>query len=255
MDVSRTLARPDREPVGVNNFPNRLLASVSEEVFEALRPHLKLHEYHQGAVLAEAGRPIHAAYFPHSGIVSLVVELSVGAMIETAMVGRDGVVNASCALDGKVSLYKAIVQMQGLASTIAAASLADVADRFRDLRSLLVRHEQVLLAEAQQSGACHASHLVEARLCRWLLRTRDLAGSDELSGTHEFLAQKLGVSRRRITMVAGTLQKAGLIRYQDGHIRILDVDGLKEGACECYEAVNAHYELMLQGRSARFIIS
>ena len=230
----------------MNHSPNRLLAGVSDEVSQALRPHLKLYEYQQGDVLAEAGRPIHVVYFPHSGIISLVVELSLGEMIETAMVGRDGVVNAAPALDGKVSLNKAIVQMAGFASVITAAALAEVADRFRELRSLLIRHEQVLLAQSQQSGACNASHLVEARLCRWLLRTRDLANSDDLNITQEYLAQMLGVRRSSISIVAGTLQKAGLIRYRRGHIHILDVDALKDGACECYETVNTHYERMLR---------
>jgi CRP-like cAMP-binding protein len=95
------------------------------------------------------------------------------------------------------------------------------------------------------SGACNASHLVEARMCRWLLRMRDLAGSDDLIITQEFLGQLLGVRRSSVSIVANTLKKADLIRYRRGSIKILDVDGQREAACECYDTVRGHYERLL----------
>jgi CRP-like cAMP-binding protein len=192
-----------------------------------------------------SGDPVTKVYFPYSGIVSLVVELEGGDMVEAAMVGRDGVVNAASALDGRISLCKAIVQMSAFIGAVPVPIIAAVADQHRDLRSLFIRHEQVLLAQSQQSGACNASHVVEARLCRWLLRTRDLVPSDDLPITQEFLGQMLGVQRTSISIVAGALQKAGLIRYRRGNIKILDLDGLQEGACECYETVKGHYDHML----------
>jgi hypothetical protein len=158
------------------------------------------------------------------------------------MVGRDGVVNGTSALDGKFSLHKAIVQVAGSASVINSDALRRLADEFEPLRSILIRHEQVLLAQAQQTAGCNASHTVEARMCRWLLRIRDLTGSDEMALTQEFLAQMLGVQRSSVSIVAGTLQKAGLIKYRRGHISLVDIDGLKESACECYETVKQHYE-------------
>jgi hypothetical protein len=238
-----------REPA-MNHSPNRLLASVSEDVYEALRPHLTLVEFRHGDVVTESGAPVTRVSFPHTCIISLVVELSVGEMIETAMVGRDGAVNAASALDGRVSLNKAIAQLAGFASVISSEHLSRIADEFRDFRALLIRHEQVLFAESQQSGACNASHLVEARLSRWLLRTRDLAGSDELAVTQEFLAQMLGVQRSSVSVVAHTLQRAGYIRYRRGRVTILDADALKEAACECYDTVRSHYERMLNGQKA-----
>lgn len=230
----------------MNHSPNRLLASLSDAVFEDIRPHLTLVEFPRGEILADTGSKVSNVYFPNSGIISLVVELSIGEMIETAMVGRDGVLNASAALDGKVSLNKAIVQLAGVMSVISADNLSRIADKHRELRALLLRHEQVLFAQSQQSGACNASHVVEARLCRWLLRTRDLAGGDELTMTQEFLAQMLGVRRSSLSIVANTIQKAGLIRYRRGHVHIENVDGLKDASCECYEAVRGHYERMLK---------
>jgi CRP-like cAMP-binding protein len=229
----------------MSKSPNRLLAALPSNVYSALTPHLKLVELKFGDVVAEAGSAIRQVYFPYSGVISLVVELKVGAMIETAMVGHDGVLNAAPALDGKVSLNKGIVQVAGSAGTIEANRLRRLANEFEPLRALLIRHEQVLFAQSQQSAACNAGHTVEARMCRWLLHMRDLAGSNELMLTQEFLAQMLGVQRPSVSIVASTLQKAGLIKYSRGHIRVLDVEGLKKEACECYDTVKAHYQRLL----------
>ena len=226
--------------------PNRLLDSVPAKTFAAIEPYLKTVELVHGEVLAEAGNEITRVYFPHSGVISLVVELNIGDMIETAMVGRDGVLNVSSALDGKVSLNKAIVQLAGVASIIDVDRLCKIVREFNAFQGLLIRHEQVLFAQSQQSAACNASHTVEARMCRWLLWMRDLGG-DDLVLTQEFLAQMLGVRRPSVSLVANTLQKAGLIKYRRGNIRLLDIEGLKQGSCECYGVVKAQYRRMLAG--------
>jgi CRP-like cAMP-binding protein len=227
--------------------PNRLLASLPSGVFSALTPHLKIVELKFGDVLAEAGGPIRQVYFPYSGVISLVVELDVGIMIETAMVGHDGALNAASALDGKVSLNKGIVQLAGSAGTIEVNRFRRLANELESFRSVLIRHEQVLFAQSQQSAACNASHSVEARMCRWLLHMRDLADSDDLMLTQEFLAQMLSVRRPSVSTVANPLQKAGLIKYSRGRIRVLDVKGLKKRACECYGTVKGHYQRLLSG--------
>jgi hypothetical protein len=166
-------------------------------------------------------------------------------MIETAMAGHDGALNAASALDGKVSLNKGIVQVAGSAGTIEVNRLRRLANELEPFRSLLIRHEQVLFAQSQQSAACNARHSVEARMCRWLLYIRDLAGSDDLMLTQEFLAQMLSVRRPSVSIVASPLQKAGLIKYSRGRIRVLDVKGLQKRACECYGTVKAHYQRLL----------
>jgi hypothetical protein len=229
----------------VSQSPNRILNSLPQKVFAALQPHLRTETLKFGDVIAEAERSVSNVYFPHVGIISLVVEMQVGDMIETAMVGRDGVVNATSALDGKIALHKGLVQAAGVASVINPDALRKVADEFAPFRSILIRHEQILLAQAQQSAGCNASHTVEARMCRWLLRIRDLIQSDEVDLTQEFLAQMLGVRRTSVSLVASTLQKAGWISYRRGKIRITDVEGLKSGACECYERVRSHYERLV----------
>lgn len=225
--------------------PNRILETLPQNIFSTLRPHLKVVDLAFGDLVAESGKTIKQVYFPHTGAISLVAEMEVGHLIETAMVGRDGVVNAMSALDGNLSLQKGLVQVAGTASVINPDVLRSIADEFRPLRSLLIRHEQVVLAQAQQSAGCNASHTVEARMCRWLLRIRDLTQSDELWLTQEYLAQMLGVRRSSLSLVANAMQKAGLIRYRRGNIKIIDVEAMRSGACECYQKVRSHYEQML----------
>lgn len=225
--------------------PNLILASLPQNIFSALEPHLKQVTLALGDVVAETGEPVRAVYFPFNGVISLVVAMQVGEMIETAMVGRDGVVNGTAALDSKVSFHRGIIQVAGTAATINPDTLRTLAREFEPLQSLLIRHEQVLFAQAQQSAACNAGHTVEARMCRWLLRMRDLMQSDELKLTQEFLAQMLGVRRTSVSLTAGTLQRAGLIKYRRGNIHLLEIEQLKENACECYETVKANYGRLL----------
>jgi hypothetical protein len=181
-------------------------------------------------------------------VISLVIELETGNMIETAMVWRDGAVNTTSAPDGKTSFQKGIVQVAGAASVISSDAFRTIANEFEPFRSVLIRHEQVLLAQAQQSAGCNASHTVEARMCRWLLRIRELTGSDEMELTQEFLSQMLGVRRTSVSLVANTLQKADFIKYRRGHITIIDAAKLESGACECYRKVKSRYEtLVMQG--------
>lgn len=224
---------------------NRILNSLPQNIFAAVERHLKHEDLVFGAVVAETDQLVDRVYFPHTGVVSLVVEMTVGDMIETAMVGRDGVVNGTSALDGKVSLHRGIIQVAGDASYISSDALRSLADEFGPLRGILIRHEQVLFAQAQQSAGCNASHTVESRMCRWLLRIRDLTGSDDMPLTQEFLAQMLGVRRSSVSLVAGTLQKAGFIKYRRGHVRLLDIAQIEAGACECYQTVKGHYQRLL----------
>ena len=224
---------------------NRILNSLPQNIFAAFAPHLKRVELRFGDTVAETNEPIDKVYFPDRGVISLVVALELGDTIETAMVGRDGVVNGTAALDGSVSLHRGIVQVDGEASVIMPDALRSLANEFEPLRSMLIRHEQVLFAQVQQSAACNASHSVEARMCRWLLRIHDLTGSNDMQLTQEFLAQMLGVRRTSVSVVAGMLQRAGFIRYRRGHIRLLDIEKLKSGACECYDTINNHYARLL----------
>lgn len=225
--------------------PNHLLASLAPADFESLRPQLKAVDLVQGTVLFEVGDEMRQVYFPHTGVVSLVVPLASGELIESAMIGRDSQVGGSYALGARMSVSKAIVQIAGRASVMDAEKLRVLTEASPAMYAVLFRHDQLVLAQALQSAACNATHTVEARLSRWLLRSRDLQGSNDLALTQEFLGQMLGVRRTSVSVVANTLQQAGLIRYSRGHITILDVPRLRETACECYQTVRSHAERLL----------
>lgn len=168
---------------------NQLLRALPEEDFEALRPHLQSAELVKETVLIEADAPLTQVYLPESGVISMMVRLSEGQRIELAMVGRDSIVGAAAAFGDAVSLSEAVVLLPGSASVLDVATFRAVADRSIAFRTQLARHEQALIAQAQQSAACNASHSVEARLSHWLLRARDLCDSERLPLTQELLAQ------------------------------------------------------------------
>jgi CRP-like cAMP-binding protein len=231
----------------MSHTANLFLNALAAADLAALRPHLKSVELPQGAVLFEVGAPIRQVYFPHSGVVSLVVELASGETIEAAMIGRESIVGASSGLNGEISVCKAIVQVAGAASALDSHRLRELSDSSLTARTALFRHEQIILVQAQQSAACNATHTVEARLSRWLLRCRDLQGSDDLLLTQEFVAEMMGVRRTSVSVVANTLQQGGFIRYRRGHIRILDAEGLQATACECYRTIKIHAERLLGG--------
>lgn len=224
---------------------NSVLNALPAPDIAVLRPHLRTVDLPQETILFEVGDAIHQVYFPHSGIVSLVVSLASGETIESAMIGRESLVGGSAGLNGHESVCKAVVQIAGSASVVDADWLRSLALTSAACRATLFRHEQLILVQAQQSAACNATHAVEARLARWLLRARDLQGSDDLVLTQEFLGQMLGVRRTSVSVVANTFQQAGFIRYSRGHIRILDLEGLRETACECYQTVRLQAERLL----------
>jgi CRP-like cAMP-binding protein len=225
--------------------PNALLAALPSADFELLRPHLRSVELVHAAVLVASGERLVHVYFPHSGIISLVVRLEDGGTVEVAMVGRDSVFGASAALDGGHALNDAVVQLPGSASVLDIDQLRKAAERSLHFRTALVRHEQAIYVQALQSVGCNAAHDAESRMARWLLRARDLCGSDEMALTQEFLGQMIGVNRNRVSIVAHTLQQAGLVHYSRGHIKITNVAGLMESACECYGAVKEQYDRLL----------
>jgi CRP-like cAMP-binding protein len=229
----------------VPRSPNHLLAALPAADFELLRPHLETVELVQEAVLVGAGNRVRQVLFPHSGVISLVVSLANGGTVEVASVGNDSIFGGSAALDGDISLTDAIVQLPGTASSLYVEVLRTVASQSIAFQTTLVRHEQALFAQAQQSAACNAMHSAESRLARWLLRMYDLAGEDKLHLTQDFLAQMIGVQRNSVSTVAHALQESGVIKYSRGNIEITNFEALKRASCECYEAVNEQYKRLL----------
>jgi len=216
---------------------NRFLAALPPHDFSLLAPHLRTIPLERGVMLHDVGDEIEHVYFPHTGMVSLVAVMQSGATVETATIGRGGVIGASAALGARSTFGRAIVQLPGAAVWVSAAQFHAVAQECQAIRDLVVRYNDLLLAQVQQSVACNALHGLEARLCRWLLQTHDCVDGDAIPLTQEFLGQMLGVRRTTVTIAARLLQSAGLIRYRRGLIHIIDRSALEEVACECYAVV------------------
>ena len=222
---------------------NFLLGHLAPASLARLAPHLSVIDLAAAQVLAEPHQRIQRVYFPHSGIISCIVELSDGSTIETGMVGNDGVLGASQALDDKVSLNLVTVQIAGRASAMTTDRLRSLAGELPDFKALLIKYEQFSFAQVQQTAACNAVHDIEARTCKWLSRMHDLVGP-ELLLTQEFFARMMGVRRTSVTTVAGTLQAAGLISYSRGRLHIIDIEQIRKRACECDGAVRSHFRRM-----------
>lgn len=219
---------------------NLLLARLDEATMSALAPHLSLVSLEHGRVLSETHSKIDKVYFPHTGIISCVVELIGGGAIETGMIGRDGQFGAGPALDHKVSLNNVVVQVAGDASIVEGARFRMVAEQHPPLRKMSLAYELFMAAQVQQTAGCNAVHKVSERICKWLLRMHKLAGN-ELPLTQEFLAQMMGVRRTSVTQVAVDLQRAGMITYHRGRVHIVDIEMIRRTACECDDAVNSHF--------------
>jgi CRP-like cAMP-binding protein len=217
---------------------NLLLSSLPRAEFDQLlRPHLTTHALAQGTLMLEAGDEFDHVYFPHNGMMSLLVVLSDGKSIETATVGREGVVGAMAGLGLYKSLVRVVIQLPMGASKISAAHFRKAVAQSDGIRDLCLRYNEVLLSQARITAACNAVHAVEARFCRWLLQSADRAGGDTVGLTQEFLAEMLGVRRTSVTEVASKLQQAGVISYSRGIIKIIDRQGLESAACECYRTL------------------
>ena len=221
--------------------PNGFLSSLGADDFELIRPHLRAANLGQDMVLVEVDETLKRAYFPHRGLISLVVKLARGEHVQIAMVGRDSIFGAISTLGDAVALNSAVVLVPGVASTIEIELLRAAADQSATLRTTLARHGLAVYAQIQQTAGCNASHSVEARLARCLLHIRDLSGSEKLVLTQEALAQMIGARRNSVSMAANMLQQANVIHYSRGHIEITNLDGLTRTACECYATVKAQY--------------
>jgi CRP-like cAMP-binding protein len=226
---------------------NRLLDSLSPGDFALLKPHLKPHVMTQSVLLHDQGDQIDYIYFPHSGMVSLLAVMKQGNSVEIATVGREGAVGAMAGFGPRHAFTRAIVQADGMASRITTVKFQESLKKSADLRETIVRFNEGLLAQVQQTAACNALHELEERLCRWLLQTQDRTGGDIITLTHEFLSQMLAVRRTTVTLVARALQKAGAIKYRRGKIEIVDRGKLERRACECYFVVSREIESHLPG--------
>jgi CRP-like cAMP-binding protein len=193
-------------------------------------------------VLYQPGNRIDHVYFPIGGFVSVVALLDGGGELGIGLVGSEGMIGASLVLGVDVCADLAIVQREGTALRMPADDFRRHCEQQKDLRGEIQRYLYVCVSQLAQVAACTGYHLVQARLARWLLMSRDRARSNEFHLTQEFLAYMLGVRRVGVTQAAAALQAEGLIRYSRGEITILNSAGLKEASCACYGRGNRIYE-------------
>ena len=213
--------------------------------FAALAQSLAPVELVLGETLHRAGEPIDYLFFPETGFISALAVLSDGNPIEIGLIGAEGVAGVSVILGATASYCETMCQTGGPAHRLAVGEFKEMVARSPVLHDLLLRYVHVFQVQVSQTAACYAHHDVSQRLARWLLAAHDRSGSPELSLTQDLIAVMLGVRRATVSVAAGVLQKAGVIRYQHGHIKIVDRPGLENAACECYQSVAAEYRRML----------
>jgi CRP-like cAMP-binding protein len=216
---------------------NQLLAALTPQEFERIAPTLAVIPLRLKQTLHKAGEPVQYVYFPGGGFVSMLTVLENGSMVEVATIGREGLTGLPAALNSDPSPGETFVQ--GEAPTcwrMPLIAFRRELDRRGTFYELVTRYNHALFGLIMQSTACNAVHSVEQRLSRWLLMAQDRMDANEFPLTQEFLAMMLGASRPMVTVVAGTLQKAGLITYHRGHVKIVDREKLESASCECYRA-------------------
>jgi CRP-like cAMP-binding protein len=241
---SPSSSRPPPQPA------NQLLAALPAEDYARLSPTLRNTPLKLRRFLHKPGEPIDQVYFPGGGFASVVTVLKDGGMVEVATIGREGVLGMSAIWNGDPSPAAVMVQAEtDVCYTMSAKTFRDEMDRRGAFFELLTRYGQALVGFIMQSTACNAVHSVEQRLSRWLLLAHDRVGTDDFPLTQEFAAMMLGTSRPTVTVVAGTLQKAGLIRYHRGHITVLDRENLEAASCECYQTATDLLRAVTRRRS------
>ena len=196
-------------------------------------------------VLFEQGSIIKEVYFPLTGLASMVVVLSDGTTIEALTIGREGFVGVPLIHDVPTARYRGVCQVEGEFLVMDAQVFLGMIGSLSDLRRRLLRYSQYASEVAAQSVACNSVHMVEQRCARWLLITADATGTTDFRITHEFLSQMLAVTRPGVTVALQRLVKQGLVETRYGRIRLLDIAGLENVACECYATVRSKAEELL----------
>jgi CRP-like cAMP-binding protein len=225
---------------------NQLLASISPSDLGALAEHFQEISLKVPRAIYEAGAQIDYLYFPTSGLLSVVSNMSNGSTIEVAAVGKDGAIGANVLLGQERHSHRCFVQIDGTALRISVENLKSLVAERPQLEKHLLRYIGSLMVASMQGNACNGLHSVEPRCCRWLLMTHDRMTTDDMQLTHEFLAQMLGVRRASISEILKPLRDEGLLDYSRGTIKILDRKGIEARACECYRLIADEFSWLNQ---------
>lgn len=223
---------------------NLLLASLPAQEKRRLDPFLKSVELQDATVLIYPDQPIENVYFPETCVTSTLQELSDGSTVEAGLMGVEGMIGIQAWLHEDRTPSKTLIQVSGRAQKMGIEDFKrEVMETDSPLNGYVARYTHAFLVMTSQVAACNRLHEVEPRLCRWLKMVHNRVDRDEFELRHDFIAQMLGVHRPTVSIAAKLLQKAGLIDYSRGRMRILDPEGLKNGACECY--------MLIEGQVAR----
>lgn len=224
---------------------NRLLAALPPTQLQRLLPLLEPVDLPLGHVLCESGSTMSHAYFPATGLVSLLYVTEDGAPGEIALVGSEGVVGVALFMGGDSTPSRAVAYSAGKGLRLAVPVLKHEFDLAGPLMHVLLRYTQALITQISQTAVCNRHHSIDQQLCRCLLLCLDRLAGNEIVMTQELIAHMLGVRREGVTEGALNLQAAGLIRYRRGHITVLDRAGLERRSCECYAVVRNEYDRLL----------
>ena len=221
---------------------NRILDVLPQSEFIRISEHLKSVHLEKDEVVYAAGDKVRYAYFPVQGLLSLISTTETGSTVELAMVGNEGMVGLAVINKMGIIPHDVTVRIATDALRIKVEVLQEEFDKGERLQELMLVYVSMLIAQISQSAICHRFHTIEAALSRWLLAVQDRANSDTLNLTQETISNALGVPRTGVTTAAGSLQRAGLIRYSRGKITILDRATLEAHSCECYRVIRDAFE-------------
>ncbi len=225
-----------------NPVRNALLRDLPSQEYECVYPKLAFVQLRLHDVLQETGEPIQYGYFMNSGLASVLCMMKDGKSVEVGLCGRESCTGTPIAVGLKSSATEVVVQIEGTAFRINGAALVRVLCECPVLERRMQQYGQVLAMQGCQVAACNRLHEVEERLARWLLMSQDRIESALVPLTHDLLSHMLGTRRSSVTVAAGLLQKAGLITYNRGEVKIEDRERLEDAACECYDLIRKHTE-------------
>jgi CRP-like cAMP-binding protein len=226
-------------------YQNHILSVLPESVLESWKANLELIDMPLGFVLYESGQKPNYVYFPEDSIVSMLFVLENGASAEIAVVGFEGMVGISLFMGGDTTPSRAVVQSAGKAYRLCASFTQNEFAKSLPVMHVFLRFTQALITQMTQTAVCNRHHSLDQQLCRWLLLSLDRLNGADLVMTQELIANMLGVRREGVTDAAGQLQKAGLISYTRGHIKVIDRPALELRTCECYGVVKKEYDRLL----------
>ena len=217
---------------------NKILKALAPKEHRLISAQLKPVVLPKGTVLYKTGQKINQVYFPENAMISYLSGTADGETIEVCVVGNEGIVGLASLLSNSTA-FRAVVQISGDAYSLGHDLLRKEFKRCDAVHDVLLDYTNALLVQVAQSAVCNKFHSVEERFCRWLLMASDRIGSTQVPMTQDAMSRVLGSRRASVTVVAGALQRKGVIRYTRGIVTILDTGYLETASCECYETIRA----------------